>query len=106
MSALASSAISVIDSAHLGTVSGKSLERRDRVVLTLSSQGASAGDITAAMLGFAEIYSVFAYRFVASGEKIIAVSTDGTNIFTYVALNAAPANATGDLYLEIAGRTL
>ena len=110
MAAVAQSAVTIIRSETVGTASNKWYENLVRASVVMSAQGGTAGDLVASLFGLAAIHSVFSYRFVTSApaEAAVAVTTDGTNIFTFTTDDGAtgPANVTGTLYLELRGRSL
>jgi hypothetical protein len=109
MGAVASSAITLNTNDSVGTASNKLVGAKRRFSIVLSSQGGTAGDITASMLGFATIYSVLLISFVPSSTLTnIGIGTDGTNIFTFTAIDGStgPANVTGTLTIQVEGNPL
>jgi hypothetical protein len=116
MAAITAANVTTLSSFPMGTVSGKLVERRDRVAIALTTQGATLGDIPASVLGYAEIYSVILISFVTAGNAYanigVGVATQAadlsTSINTFTAIDGttAPANVTGTLTLQIEGRTL
>ena len=112
MAAVAQSDVTLHSNDLIGTASGKVIGARRRFSITMTANGATVGDLTAALLGFAttQIFTARAYRFVTAGlaEANINVTTDGTNIFTFTSIDGstAAANVTGTLYIEVEGTSL
>lgn len=110
MAAVAQSAVTIIRSETVGSASNKIFEGLIRASVALTTQGATTGDILAALFGLASIHSVICYRFVTAGlaEANIGVTTDGTQVYTFTSIDGstAPANVTGTAYLELRGRAL
>ena len=113
MAAVTSSSVTLLDSGTfpLGTSSGKLYGTKARFSIALSSQGGTAGDITAALLGFKQIYKVSLLLFLTSGpaNANVGVTIDSyasaNNIITFTAIDGStgPANLTGTLYIEVEG---
>lgn len=112
MAAVASTDVTLISNDLIGTASNKVIGTRRRFSIAMTANGATAGDLTAALLGFAtgQIFTARAYRFIKAGpaEANINVTTDGTNIFTFTSVDGttAAANVTGTLYIEVSGASL
>jgi len=109
MAAVAASAVTLISNDLIGSASGKVIATKRRFAIVLSSQGATAGDISDSLLGYASgrILSVFAYRFIKAGpaDANVNVTTDGSSIYTFTAVDGttAAANVTGTLYIQVEG---
>ena len=116
MAAIASSAVTLLESNPEGTRSGKERGRLDRVAIVLSAQGATLGDIPASVLGFAEIFWAWCVcANVGAANSQVSVAIDSTttvigvmsqSILTYTQASASPANVTGTIVVEIYGRSL
>jgi hypothetical protein len=93
----------VLESSLEGTSSDKQRGRLDRLAITLASQGATLGDITAQILGFSEIYWIWSYNYVLNSTTLSQASVGLDNtvaLLTNVATNGQqgyvplPAGAT------------
>jgi hypothetical protein len=84
---------------------GSQVEFSKDISLTLVAQGGLVNTIGKAALGFAEIYTALAIRFVDAGLLVssVALATDGTNIYIGGALGA-PTDFTGTLTLRVTGK--
>jgi hypothetical protein len=115
MAAITASNVVDIESYDVGTRSGKLVALVRRVAITLSSQGGTAGDIPASVLGFGEIFSAQAQVLDVSGTPkgaLVMVAKDGSELIP-IDLNQATdanrtarANITGVLYVTVTGRGL
>lgn len=116
MAAITTANVTLLDSENysVGTASGKLVEHRIRVSIALTAQGGTAGDIPAAVLGYAQIYRVSLIMFLTAGpaNANVGVTIDAyastNNILTFTATDAATgaANVTGTLYIEVWGRSV
>jgi len=115
MAAITNSNVTEIESYDLGTRQGKLTALRRRVAIVLSSQGGTAGDIPASVLGFSEIYYANAMLLDVSGTPkaaLVMVAKDGSEIIPIDLNQATDANRTarasitGTLYITIEGRGL
>ena len=109
MAAVAASAITLNTDESIGTASNKRVGSKRRFSIVLSTQGGTAGDLTAALLGYATIFSVLLISFVPSSTLTnIGIGTDGTNIFTFTAIDGStgPANVSGTLTIQVEGNPL
>lgn len=95
----------------VGTASGKLVEYRQRYSIALTTQGGTAGDIPASVLGFKRIVRVSLIYFLTSGPANANVGVtidsyiDSNNILTFTAIDGAtgPANVSGTLAVEVWG---
>lgn len=109
MPAITTANVTDIESYDFGTRSGKLVGLARRVRIALSSQGATAGDIPAAALGFSEIYSTSNATLDNGGTftaVLIGISPTGSYLFPGVYASGAPLNLTGNLYITVYGRGL
>ena len=108
MAAITYANVNVIDSWERGSKSGKFTSLVQRVAVTLSAQGATAGDLPASAFGLAEVYEVSPATLDASGTYTavdLAIVPNGTSIFPAAYTNGAPTNLTGILYFILTGRS-
>jgi len=109
MAAVTASNVTLISNDLIGSASGKVIATKRRFSIVLSTQGATAGDISDSLLGFASgrILSVFAYRFIKAGpaEANVNVTTNGSSIYTLTSVDGttAPADVSGTLYIQVEG---
>jgi len=112
MAAITSSNVTVLHSYRLGDIGNKYQGVLKRLAIVLSSQGGTAADIPASVLGFSRMDSVNAAILDVSGTPKgawVGLSTDGLEIITFDANQAtdanrtARANITGTLYVTVIG---
>lgn len=112
MAAITSSNVTVIHAYRLGDIGNKYQGVLKRLAIVLSSQGGTAADIPASVLGFSRMDSVSAAVLDVSGTPKgawVGLSTDGLEIITFNANQAADANRTaraditGTLYVTVIG---
>ena len=100
----------VLESSLEGTSSDKQRGRLDRLAITLSAQGTSQGDITAQILGYAEIYWAWCITYTLNSTTTSAASL-GLDAQVATLYNQAtqgqqgyvPLPSTGGPYLAQAG---
>jgi phosphoheptose isomerase len=91
----------------VGDSTGKFRYTRADVSFAVTSLGADAADMPASAFKMSEIYSVHVTRVVSSGQKLVATSTDGDNVYFHTAVNtSATADVTGTIYLTVEGNPL
>lgn len=114
MAAITSANVVVTRGWDEGSKSGKVIQSVKQLIITLSSQGATAGDIPASALGFAEVYECYAYGLNVSGTMkgaMAMIAIDGSEIFPVNVNQATDANrtlradVTGDLWVTVKGRS-
>jgi hypothetical protein len=112
MAAITSSNVTVIHAYRLGDIGNKYQGVLKRLAIVLSAQGGTAADIPASVLGFSRMDSVSAAVLDVSGTPKgawVGLSTDGLEIITFNANQAADANRTaraditGTLYVTVIG---
>lgn len=112
MAAITSSNVTVIHAYRLGDIGNKYQGVLKRLAIVLSSQGGTAADIPASVLGFSRMDSVSAAVLNVSGTPKgawVGLSTDGLEIITFNANQAADANRTaraditGTLHVTVIG---
>ena len=111
MAAITASNVTILTDDTVGTASNKRIASRRRVSIALTTQGGTAGDIPASVLGFNQIYSVSLISFLttapANANVGVTIDTWGSNnnIITFTAINGStgPANVSGTIYLDIVG---
>lgn len=113
MAAITSADVTKLQGYAEGDRTGKWVADVRRLKIVLSAQGGTAADIPASALGFAEIYSGYAYAFDDATNvrgAWIGVALDGSEIFPVDGVEATDAdrtlrsNLTGDLYVVLRGR--
>lgn len=115
MAAITTANVTDLDSPQgghsLGTASGKVVGFKRRVSIALTTQGATAGDIPASVLGFKRIKCVRLIYFLTTGPAnanvgvTIDAYSDNNNILTFTSIDGstAAANISGTLAVEIDG---
>ena len=113
MAAITSANVVVTRSWEEGNRAGQLIQTTKQLIITLSAQGGTAGDIPASALGFEEVYEAYAYGLNVSGTMkgaVVGIALDGSEIFP-VDMNQATdanrtlrANVTGDLWVTVKGR--
>ena len=119
MAAVTQSAVTILRSWEDGSRSGKYTQACRQCVVTLAAQGATTGDIPAALFNLAEIHEAYAFGIVNGGAVSgVDVALDGvltvnqstgvlpaaTGILTLSYSTGNPANATGVIFLTVYGR--
>lgn len=112
MAAITSANVTKVRKWEIKDAGGATVEVVADLVIALSAQGGTAGDIPASALGFNKIYSVVAQAAVISATLVGAVvckDQTGTEIFPVDVTQATDANRanranlTGDLYVRVTG---
>jgi hypothetical protein len=111
MSAITASNVTLLWDYSVGSASNKRVGSRRFFSIALSTQGGTAGDIPASVLGFAQIFSVQLTYFLTAGSANanvgVTLDTWGTNnnIVTFTAIDGSTgiANVTGTLVVEVFG---
>lgn len=112
MAAITSANVTKVHAYEEGARDGTFVEVVKDLIIALSSQGGTAGDIPASALGFAKIYSAVGMAFDDATNvrgAWVGVATDGSEIFPIDATQATDANRTlranltGSLYVRVTG---
>jgi len=111
MAAITASNVTILTDDTVGTASNKRIAVRRRLQIALTTQGGTAGDIPASVLGFNQIYSasLIAFLTTAPANANIGVTLDtwgsNNNIVTFTAVDGStgPANVSGTLYVDVVG---
>lgn len=116
MAAITAANVTLLDGTvySVGTQSAKYIGTKTRFSIALTTQGATAGDIPASVLGYKRMSRVSLLLFLTTGPANANVGVtldayaDNNNILTFTAIDGStgPANVSGTLYIEVEGQPL